>query len=309
MSQKVLITGAHGFIGRHVAVQLSRDGYTVDGIGHGEWSPAEQTDWGISKWNRSDVTLETLRQCARAPDVLVHCAGSGSVPASIANPYQDFERTVVTTAAVLEFVRTDSPSTKIVFPSSASVYGKVQVSPIAEEDPLAPISPYGVHKKIAEELFLSYVAQYDLSVSILRLFSIYGCGLQKQLLWDACEKMKKGYYVFGGTGEEVRDWLNVYDAARLISALAGSTVSGVRILNGGTGTGVRVRDVLAQVSESLGIPGSKIAFSGNTRAGDPSVYVADTSRVSELGWMPRVNWKQGVADYAIWWKEHVSRGV
>jgi UDP-glucose 4-epimerase len=181
----------------------------------------------------------------------------------------------------------------------------VQTIPIAEDHGLAPISPYGVHKRLAEELILCYVNHFQLRASIVRLFSIYGRGLRKQLLWDACSKLVKGDYTFAGTGNEVRDWLHVEDAASLIFAVIGSTDYGCQIINGGSGAGISVRDLLTHVAQALGLNGADVHFSGSSRTGDPSIYVADIVRSSRLGWQPQKHWQTGVAEYVRWWQEQV----
>jgi UDP-glucose 4-epimerase len=210
----MLVTGANGFLGRHVALFFARKGHTVLGMGHGEWSREEWEQWGLSAWHRADVTLGTLKQHAGIPSAIVHCAGGGSVSFSIEDPIADFERTVVTTAHVLEYVRLAAPFCRVVYPSSASVYGTVEKLPIREDCHAAPISQYGVHKLMAEQMVASYARQFRTSAAVVRLFSVYGCGLRKQLLWDACRKFANSDHIFMGSGEEVRDWLHVEDAAR-----------------------------------------------------------------------------------------------
>lgn len=306
MQNQVLVTGANGFIGRHVARLFSRNGYLVLGIGHGDWSSEEWRQWGLSAWFSVDVNLENLEQCAGAPSTIVHCAGGSSVAFSINDPIADFERTVVTTAHVLEFIRKSGISCRVVYPSSASVYGNVKSLPIREECRPDPISQYGVHKLMAEQMISSYSRQFGVSAAIVRLFSVYGCGLQKQLLWDACSKFAKGNAVFMGTGNEVRDWLHVDDAAELILAAAGRASADCPTVNGGSGHGVSVREVLDHLAICLS-EGTKVAtFSGAQRAGDPTRYVADVARSGSWGWTPKHDWKQGMAEYVMWWKTHTA---
>ena len=123
MARNALVTGAHGFIGRHVALALSRQGFRVTGLGHGKWRPEEWERWGISAWEESDVTLGALLTQASVPDAVVHCAGGGSVGYSVTRPYDDYLRTVASTAALLEFMRLYAPKAALVYPSSAAVYG------------------------------------------------------------------------------------------------------------------------------------------------------------------------------------------
>jgi UDP-glucose 4-epimerase len=294
----IVVTGAHGFLGRHVARCFARKGHTVLGIGHGDWPRAEWESWGLSGWQHADVTLQVLEKYAAAPAAIVHCAGSGSVADSIADPQADFERTVTTTEHVLQYVRSHAPACKVVYPSSAGVYGAVESVPIHEESPTVPISGYGTHKLIAEQMVASHARQFGTAASIVRLFSVYGCGLRKQLLWDACRKFAANDTVFMGTGLEVRDWLHVEDAAELLAAAVERASPECPIVNGGSGEGVTVRDVLVHLGSSFQ---KQPSFSGTQRAGDPSRYIADIGRAKAWGWQPTHHWKAGVAEYAAWW--------
>jgi UDP-glucose 4-epimerase len=138
-------------------------------------------------------------------------------------------------------------------------------------------------------------------VSIVRFFSVYGCGLRKQLLWDACCKFANYDTVFMGTGEEVRDWLHVEDAANLLLAATEHASAECPTVNGGSGEGVTVRDVLLHLAGSLPQRGLIPTFSGSQRTGDPSRYVADIERSKAWGWQPKRFWIEGVAEYAAWW--------
>ena len=297
----VVITGAHGFLGRHAARIFAGRGYSVVGIGHGNWSRADWESWGLSDWHQADVTLEFLRRFAGAPYAILHCAGSGSVGFSVAQPFEDFQRTVATTAHVLEYVRLDSPATRVVYPSSASVYGRAETFPIREDCRLAPIAPYGAHKRMAEELLAFHARWFQAAVSVVRFFSVYGCGLQKQLLWDACRKLTAGDRVFMGTGDEIRDWLHVDDAAELLLLAVERASPECPTANGGTGEGVRVRELLNHVAQSLCPSRPSVEFSGVASAWDPECYIADPTRAISWGWRPQRQWRKSVAEYVAWW--------
>lgn len=304
MNKKVLITGAFGFIGRYTAKCFAKNGWKVIGLGHGEWSRQEWQTWGIKEWHTTDITIDSLLNYAGEPDVIVHCAGSGSVGFSIDHPLQDFERTAQTTQYILEFVRVYSPKTKIVYPSSAAVYGAVNQIPTPEDSLLNPISPYGVHKKITEELCRLYAKQYNLSVAIIRLFSIYGAGLRKQLLWDACNKLEINDTFFFGTGLETRDWVHVDDVASLLYLAHEKANSTCPIVNGGSGAGILIKDVLSTVF-SLFNRKDKPRFIGTKDIGNPMHYQADIQRIGAWGWKPKVNFHQGIEEYVRWYQEGV----
>jgi UDP-glucose 4-epimerase len=299
LSKRALVTGAHGFIGRQVARSLGGSGARVVGVGHGTWSRDEWRRWGIEAWHASDVTLDALATFADDPDLIVLCAGSGSVGYSIAHPHQDFQRTVETTAAALEYARLHARSARMVLLSSVGVYGAASQHPLRENDPVAPASPYGLHKHFAESMCRFHARQYGLRIAIVRLFSVYGPGLRKQLLWDACTKATHGDFTFGGTGEETRDWLHVLDAVALVEAAAAKASVDCPVVNGGCGVAPTVREVLTVLLAALG-RGETPQFSGSTRAGDPAHYLADISAARSWGWAPTIAWPEGVREYARW---------
>lgn len=298
---QALVTGAHGFIGRHVALHLAQSGYAVTGLGHGAWLQSDQRRWGISDWHEGDVTPDSLLRCAGEPELVVHCAGSGSVGFSVDHPFQDFLRTVAASAALFDHARAHMPGTRLVIPSSAAVYGAVGRLPIAESAPLDPVSPYGTHKMVTEHMARSYARQYGVRIAIVRLFSVYGPGLRKQLLWDACGKLMRGDRLFYGTGMETRDWLHVSDAAALLAEAGRRASPSCPTINGGTGIASTVRDTLTTLAGKLGIR-EPVAFSGLSRAGDPTAYQADTDLLSSWSWQPGIALEQGLNEYADWFR-------
>lgn len=303
MTRQAWVTGAHGFIGRHVARRLAQSGWQVIGIGHGDWSSAQSAAWGLSQWSGADVTLDALAVLDGKPDLIVHCAGSSSVGFSLDQPYLDFQRTVDTTAAILEFVRTRAVGAAVVLPSSAAVYGNADSFPITETAGLEPISPYGENKRVAENLCRVYASAFGVRVAIVRLFSVYGPGLKKQLLWEACNRLARGEPPrFFGDGTETRDWLHVEDAVALL-AIAGTRAGrDCPVVNGGAGEAVSVRELLAHLFELMGRDGT-LDFSGDPPRGDPKHYCADVQAARHWGWHARTGWRDGVQQYVDWFQQ------
>jgi UDP-glucose 4-epimerase len=197
-----------------------------------------------------------------------------------------------------------------VLASSAAVYGAGHSQPIREADALLPYSPYGSHKRIAEELFASYGRNFGLNVATVRLFSVYGAELKKQLLWDACGRLAKdaSQLTLGGTGDELRDWLHVSDAAAVLQQAAIQACAAGYTVNGGTGVAVSVRQVAEQLCAVWGA-GTVLGFSGQGRAGDPQYLVADVAEAAALGFAPRTAWQAGVADYVAWFKRATAQAL
>jgi UDP-glucose 4-epimerase len=304
--QTALITGARGFIGRHLARALHKQGFKVCGMGHGAWTEIERAAWGVDYWLNGDVTksnLDIVQADMGNPDVVFHLAGGSSVGPSLTAPEEDFRRSVLSAAELLEWARIAAPPAHLVLASSAAVYGAGHIRAIDESDLLSPYSPYGFHKRIAEELFESYGKNFGLNVSIVRLFSVYGPELKKQLLWDACGRLMNdpSLLLLGGSGNEVRDWFHISDAVALLQLAARRACQDGFIVNGGTGASITVRQITEQLCAEWGLT-TKVEFSGKSRQGDPQYLVADVTQATSLGFMPKMSWKAGLADYVAWFK-------
>ncbi|MGA7595800.1 MAG: SDR family oxidoreductase [Gallionella sp.] len=303
----IWITGGKGFIGRHLARQVSESDDIVSGIGHGLW-PAEETGkWGYSNWSNGEIDAANLSQLARAsglPEVVYHLAGGSSVGASLQNPHEDFRRSVASTAQLLEWLRLNAPDASVVGVSSAAVYGAGHAGRIHEDAAVSPYSPYGTHKAMMENLCRSYAENFGLRVAIVRLFSVYGAGLEKQLIWDLCCKLaaaKSNTVLLGGTGRELRDWLHVNDAAALLALVRARCDTGCPVINGGTGIATSTREVADMACQAWG-NGASAEFSGVARKGDPASLVADCTQASGLGFRPRILLAEGIRETVGWYK-------
>lgn len=298
--KRILVTGANGFLGRNTSALFNKKGCQVVGIGHGSWQCNKPEDFGIDEWIEADISDVGLSYVKGEIDCVIHCAGGSSVGASISQPYIEFKRTVDTTVQVLEYIRNVHPTSMLVYPSSAAVYGEKGDLPIGESSEIAPVSPYGMYKRIVENICEYYAVNFDLSISTVRFFSIYGAGLKKQLLWDACLKFSSNDTAaqFYGTGSETRDWIHVKDAAKLMYLLIDYT-DGYQVFNGGSGSRTTIRDVLNLLSKELGT--SSEFFMGNdNKPGDPLHYWADIAKISNLGWTPGENLENGITEYVQW---------
>lgn len=305
----LLVTGAHGFIGRHVCRHLADNGARVCGIGHGNWPAAELTRSGLIHWVNGEIAAANLDPIAALHGPLaavVHLAGGATVGASLSAPLEDFSRTCETTGRLLEWIRLRSPHTAVVAISSAAVYGAAHRGPIAESARTEPYSPYGVHKLIMEMLCRSYAREFGIATLILRLFSVYGEGLRKQLLWDLCSAFEtRGAATLGGSGEELRDWIHVADAAALIRRAVPLASAQAPVLNGGTGRGTAVATIAREVASAWGGTPA-VTFSGVGRPGDPPSLIADSGKAAALGFEPQIALQRGLRRYVEWFR---SRGA
>lgn len=303
----VWITGGKGFIGRNLAKHLALNQCKVFGIGHGAWVGQASKYWSYSGWMQAEINFSNLNYLASEngqPDLIYHLAGGSAVGPSIQNPYEDFQRTVDTTAKLLEWVRQESSNTRVIGVSSAAVYGSGHMGSIDEHVHCTPFSPYGYHKSMLEALFASYRDTYDLTLSVVRLFSVYGPGLEKQLLWDICQKLENtstNAILLHGTGQELRDWLHVKDACDLLWKVAASSET-PEIINGGTGIATSIEQIAQLIIDAWGHP-YEVSFTGIGRKGDPLSLVADISKARALNFSPAINIQSGITEVVNWYKE------
>ncbi len=300
--KSVLVTGVFGFLGTNVLNYYKEKGFYVAGVGRTGISDHENT-FVLDEYYIGSITAENLLKFKCKFDFIIHCAGSGSVGKTMENPLIEFTNTLDSTQVLLEYIRTKQPMARLIFASSSAIYGTGHSSPIPESSSSDPMSLYGVHKELAEQLCAYYAKLYDIKISIIRFFSIYGPGLEKQLLWDACNKIvnyKDEPLVFFGTGTEVRDFIEINDALDLIEK-ASLTQEHFLVLNGGTGEATSVNEIIHMLVKLLACK-CDISFNNTVRVGDPKYLCADIKKSISYQWKPKVKLIEGLNTYVEWYK-------
>src|SRR5688572_19212817 len=300
-NRAVAVLGGRGFIGGEVVRQSSAAGARVASVGGGS---AGILEGGAALHVPGRIAAGSLAALPELPGIVFHLAGGASVAQSTADPRGDFDRTVSSTVEVLEYLRLHNPSAHLVYVSSAAVYGDTVSRPQGEPRERMPVSHYGVHKKMAEDLCGFYAEKYRLRVSVVRPFSVYGPGLRKQLLWDALNKADRGNAEFFGTGAEVRDWVYVSDLAHLLLEVgSGRLAASVDApLDAGTGIGISVERILTRLLD-LYIPGLAPRFLGAANAGNPGVLVAPDAQPEVKRILSGVSLDEGLKRYVTWYRQ------
>lgn len=301
---KILVTGASGFIGGHVARELHAR-HEVLGLGRAP-APSISGGWRYAPQEAAGPALDALVRRFQ-PDYLLHCAGNGRVDRSITHPAEDFAAGPCLTFALLDALRREAPGCVTVFMSSAAVHGAPREGLIAADTPLSPISSYGFHKQLCETVLAEFKTVYGLDSIILRVLSCYGDGLRKQILWDVCRKAVQGNVELFGTGGETRDFIHVSDLARLTGMLVDQNRR-EGLFPVGSGSSVSIRELAGMLLEALGLGPVPVTFKGQEHQGYPSHWLADARPLAEIGFTPAVGMREGVAGYAAWFSRLESDG-
>jgi len=294
---KILIIGSKGFIGSHcVSFYLKK---------HEVWQCDVVVDYNTPNYLLIDATNANFDEVFRTElfDVCINCSGAASVPDSIKNPQRDFELNTHNVFKQLNAIRKYNIKCKFINLSSAAVYGNPIKLPVEENQALIAISPYGRHKKMAEEICSEFFEQYGVKTCSLRIFSAYGEGLKKQLFWDLFQKYKSNKsIILYGTGNETRDFIYVLDLVRAIEFVINGAKFQGESLNVANGIELSIKNVASIFYKEID-PKINFNFAGQQREGDPINWVADISQLASMGYEQKTDIKKGLSNYIEWLKE------
>lgn len=282
---RIVILGSRGFLGSSLICLFKQKGKNIITLKRDEF--------------KSDINL--IKSIENS-DVLINCIGSANVGFSYKNTSQDFESNVGVVRRILEIIREKNLNhVKFINLSSASVYGNPQQLPIKETEPNQPLSPYGFHKTMAELLLKEYSQCFGLKTLSLRIFSAYGNGQKKLLLWDLHEKIlnSNGRIVLYGTGNESRDFIHIEDIAQQISLAIDNADFFGEAINVANGVEVKVSEIV-ELYQKFYPKNFDYEFNGEERLGDPRNWCAEISWMKNANYSPKFNIAAGVQSYINW---------
>jgi UDP-glucose 4-epimerase len=291
----VLVTGGAGFIGSHVVRLLLKEGHNVTVLDNLSLGKKEAVDikarlviGDISDSQKSKDALQGI-------DAVIHMAGLIVVSDSVKDPIKYSTVNVLGTIKFLETMR-ELGVKKIVFSSSACVYGTPKNLPITEDEPVHPDNPYGASKAAIESYLQTYNAVYGFDSIILRYFNPYGPGELHEpethaipnFIKSALSKKPIPLY---WNGNQTRDFIYIEDLAQAHIDVLGLT--GYQVFNVGTEHGVKVRDALEKIFKILSytVPINDLG----KRPGDVDANYASSKKINKIvGWQAKVSLEEGL---------------
>lgn len=281
---RVLVTGANGYLGGAVVAALRNGGHEVVGSVRRERAGVPP---GVPV-RRADLRdIAALSAAVRDMDIVCHLAGRTRVRESFADPLGYFEVNVGGTVALLRAMG-ECGVRKLVFASTAAVFGVPEVQPMSEDLPDRPSHPYAASKHAAESVIAAYAATGALDAIVLRLFNIAGgddrdpTRIIPRILATAAGESPM--LAVNGDGSAVRDYVHIHDAAQaFVAAVERDAPVPCRTYNIGSETGTSVDELIAAAHEVTGRP---IPVEYRSAQPEPPRLVSDSTRAHrELGWI------------------------
>lgn len=314
--KRILITGGAGFIGSHFAKYLMErypeyrlivlDALTyAGGLDNFPEAFRGHSRFRFCYGNIRNVAL--VEELVAQADVVVHFAAETHVPRSLSDTVTFFETDVLGTQTVVSAVL-KRPIERFIHISSSEVYGTAACTPMTEEHPLNPTTPYASAKAGADRLVYSYYATYGLPCVILRPFNTYGPHqhLEKAIPRFITSALMDEPLTIHGDGSFSRDWVDVEDLCRALDLALHSDLRAVvgEAINLGTGKDVPILTVADQILETLGKPRSLLRFTED-RPGQVRRHIGSAEKASRLlGWKAETDFETGIERTIRWYAEH-----
>jgi UDP-glucose 4-epimerase len=296
--KKVLVTGGAGFIGFHLSKKLSTltSNLTIyDNLSSGKLENVQ--DVPQAKFVKGDILdLKTLCNQEKA-DLIYHLAAQVVVPYSMENPMEDFETNAKGTLCVLEKARKDDA--KLVFASSAAVYGNPTVFPTPEEYGFHPFSCYGLSKVVGEQYCQMYREQYGLDIAITRFANVYGSRCHG-VIHDFLDKLAKdpNKLVIIGTGLQSRDFVHVSDVVDALVKIGVKEDANGQVYNLGYGKTYSILELAKMMLTILNLQDKTVVTTTNVSwHGDVTkIWFNIDKAKKELDWTPKVSLEDSIKD-------------
>ncbi|MFB6191102.1 MAG: NAD-dependent epimerase/dehydratase family protein [Candidatus Nanohaloarchaea archaeon] len=301
----VVVTGGAGFIGSHLVEELA-EGNSVKVIddfsaGKEEWVPEEV------KVERVDVRdYKALEKAVDEPDVIFHLAASCHTRKTSAgwdDPVFDAEVNAIGTLNVLELVRREELGSRVLFASSAGIYGNPQYAPMDEEHPKNPISPYGVHKFAGEKHVESFVEEQGLDASSVRIFNVFGPRQPRYVMYDFLKKLQDDPTELEvlGSGRQTRDYCYIDDAVQGLITAAENGEPGEAYNMSGENV-ISIGDLAELMVEMVDVD-ADIHYTEESWSGDIKRLEADISKLKSIGFEPEVGLREGLENFIEYFEE------
>ncbi|NVM02408.1 MAG: SDR family NAD(P)-dependent oxidoreductase [Candidatus Helarchaeota archaeon] len=308
---RVLVTGGAGFIGSHLVDALVKNGVTIrviDDLSSGFKQNLEHLD--KIEFIEEDISkLDVIQKVVSDIDIIFHIAANASVPMSVENPTLDYMSNMTGTFNLLKTCL-DSEVKKIVYASSAAIFGEPKYLPINEEHSKMPISPYGASKLAAELYGFAFQETYGIKFTSLRIFNAIGPRQPRYVIFDFLNKLKKDNSNLDilGTGKNIRDFIYVGDVVKIFIDCAEKAISDGEAYNLGTGVGISITELAIKILKELNLNNTKLTYTGFSWKGDILKLISNPNKLKkDLNIKKFTPLSEALSDEINWFQQKIGK--
>lgn len=303
---KVLVTGGAGFIGSHLVdrlVEMEYDVTLIDNLSYGKRENLNEK----ATFFESDVRDgHKLIEMVRDQDMIFHLAATATTKENSlgwTDPISDYQVNAIGPLNVFRSIVKGDSNAKVIYASTAAVYGEPEYTPIDEGHPTNPISPYGISKLTGEKYATAYSHEYGIKTVALRIFNTYGPRQPRYVMYDFLKKIRNDPNILEilGSGEQIRDYCYIDDTIDAFIIAALKIKQGVYNVSGGNP--IRIVDLARLMLEILKLKNTKLEFTQKSWRGDITKLVADISQLKKFGFKPETELKKGTIKLIEYFKE------
>ncbi len=307
----VLVTGGAGFIGSHLVDALVKNGVTVrviDDLSSGFKKNLDSLD--KIEFIEEDISkLEVVQNVVSDIDIIFHIAANANVPLSVENPTLDYMSNVKGTFNLLKTC-VDSEVKKVVFASSAAIFGEPKYLPIDEAHSTNPISPYGASKLAGELYGFAFQETYGIKFTSLRIFNAIGPRQPRYVIYDFLNKLKNDNSKLEilGTGKNIRDFIYVGDLVKIFMDCAEKAISDGKAYNLGTGVGISITELATKILKELNLKNTKLTYTGFSWKGDILKLISNPNKLNkDLNIKSFTPLSDALSDEIEWFQQKIGK--
>ncbi|MHB0912202.1 MAG: NAD-dependent epimerase/dehydratase family protein [Armatimonadota bacterium] len=303
---RALVTGGAGFVPSHIVDLLVERGAEVTVLDNLKDGKLENLNKSMPhvRFIEGDVrNADAAQEAASGQDYVFHLAANANVPNSLKDPRYDFETNALGSFNIFQAAK-DSGVRRVVYASSAAVYGEPQYVPMDEKHPLNPCSFYGCSKLFGEREGFMFADMFDMEFVAIRIFNTYGPRQPRYVMADLLRKLRNNPSELEvlGDGTQVRDYSYVADTARaFIMAAEIGEMSG-QAYNIAGGNPISIRELVSLMLDTLGLKDTRVYYTGQSWKGDITRLVANIEKVKAVGFKPEVPLANGIHNMVEWFQ-------